>query len=101
MRILSPSRNLEAQMKSTVKRNKFFIVKEKETGITYLAIPYWLDPSQKFTVLSKYKEGKNPVIKKYGLGFNLYKNEVEVVGTHVSTKYAYTSQNEIVKLKDK
>ena len=58
----------------------FTIIEHKETGEKWLAKPYWLDPSSKWTLFADYEENKEPVFTEWGLGMNEYRSEVKIIG---------------------
>lgn len=66
--------------------SNFKIIKLIETGETFLASDYYLDPS-KFTIFCPYNEKEEPVMGKYGIG-NEYKSDIEVIGVYNSEKYS-------------
>lgn len=76
--------------------NTFKIVQDIETGDTFLAAPYWLDPKDKFTIFCKYKEGLEPIMGQYGM-FNSYATQVNVLGDYKSDKYYRSTNGEITK----
>lgn len=77
---------------------KFKIVEIIETGTKYLAKPYWLDPSAKYSLFAKYTEGEEPVFEKWALN-NEYKEDVKVVGDYATDKIHFSWENGIEYIK--
>lgn len=65
---------------------KFAIIEHKETGEKWLAKPYWLDPSKKWTLFANYEVGKEPVFSEWGLGMNEYRSTVKNIGRFETDK---------------
>ena len=63
----------------------FNIIEIIETGEKFLAKPYWLDPSTKFTLFCKYTDGKEPKFKKWSIS-NEYRADVKIIGNYKTDK---------------
>ena len=73
----------------------FAIIKHKETGEKFLAKPYWLDPSNKWTLFAKYQDNKEPIFTEWGLGMNEYRSEVENIGKFETDKVSVSRENHL------
>lgn len=71
----------------------FKIIEVKETGETFLAKPYWLDPSNKWALFAEYKECKEPVFKESGLGMIMYRSEIKIIGEYKTEKVSVNDRN--------
>lgn len=73
----------------------FAIIQHKETGIKYLAKPYWLDPSEKWVLYATYEDFKEPKFTKDGLGKNEYRANVNYAGAYQTDKVSVNNRNGI------
>jgi len=73
----------------------FAIIQHNETGDKFLAKPYWLDPSLKWTLFAEYKENEEPIFKEWGLGMNEYRSEVKIIGKFQTEKVSVSSENHL------
>lgn len=75
-------------------KTNFKIVELIETGETFLAKPYFLDPSSKQTLFCEYKEGKEPKFEQWGLN-NEYNEDLKIIGNYETDKIIFSWQNGI------
>jgi len=78
-----------------MKNTTFAIIEHKETSEKYLAKPYWLDPSDKWTLFAVYEENKEPVFTEWGLGMNEYRSEVKIIGKFETDEVMIDSRNHL------
>lgn len=70
----------------------FTIIQHKETGEKWLAKPYWLDPSDKWTLFAEYKENEEPDFTEWGSS-NEYRCNVKIVGQYETSKVSVNEKN--------
>lgn len=73
----------------------FTIIEHKETGEKWLALPYWLDPSIKWTLFADYEDDKEPVFTEWGLDMNEYRSEVKTIGKYETSKVSVNKENRL------
>lgn len=73
----------------------FTIIEHKETGEKWLAKPYWIDPSRKWTLFADYEENKEPFFTESGLGMNEYRSEVKIIGKFETNKVSVSRENRL------
>ena len=73
----------------------FTIIEHKETGEKWLAKPYWLDPSSKWTLFADYKENEEPIFTEWGLGMNEYRSEVKIIAKFETDKVLVSRENHL------
>lgn len=73
----------------------FTIIEHKETKQKWLAKPYWLNPSEKWTLYADYKENEEPIFTEWGLGMNEYRSEVKIVGKYETDKVSVDNENHL------
>jgi len=73
----------------------FAIIEHNETSEKFLAKPYWLDPSLKWTLFCRYEENEEPKFTEWGLGFNEYRSEVKIIGKFQTEKVSVSSENHL------
>ena len=75
-------------------KTTFKIVELIETGEKFLAKPYWLDPSSKWTLFAEYKENEEPKFGKWALN-NEYRTDVKIIGNFETDKIIFSWENGI------
>jgi len=75
-------------------KTNFKIVELIETGETFLAKPYFLDPSSKHTLFCKYSENEEPKFEQWGLN-NEYNEDLKIIGNYETDKINFSWQNGI------
>ena len=73
----------------------FVIIEIKKTGDKFLAKPYWLDPSSKWTLFCKYKDNTEPKFTEWGLKLNEYRSDV-VIGKFETEKVSVDKVNHLI-----